>query len=85
MLAPVVSGCWCGGAERNETMRRHQHRPIRELHRERGFRGPVPFPVKPNPSAHGWVTLFDTCQCGFERWINVNGRHREVGRWHQPK
>lgn len=70
-------------SKKDPTMK-HKHRPIRELHRERGFAGPVPFPIKPNPAAHGWVTLFDTCRCGFERRINENGQHSEVGRWHDP-
>ena len=40
---------------------------------------PVAWPE--NPSAHGNVTLHQTCSCGALRKINVNGRHREMGDW----
>ena len=62
----------------------HRHYPVKELNRERAYCGPVPFPVRENQMAHGSITLFQSCSCGFERRINVNGSHREVGRWHNP-
>lgn len=64
---------------------KHQHRPIKELTRERCFGGPVPYPVAVNQKAHGSVTIYNTCRCGFERRINVNQNHREVGYWHNPE
>lgn len=63
---------------------KHQHRPVEELNRERGFSGPVPFPVRENQMAHGWATLHQQCRCGYVRQINANGPHREVGRWYNP-
>lgn len=63
---------------------KHRHAPIPELTKERCFSGTVPFPVRHNQSAHGWVTIFQTCRCGFERRINVNQQHREIGMWHNP-
>ncbi len=63
---------------------KHRHAPVRELTRERPFMGPVHNSVRgPNPAAHGGVTITESCRCGMERRINVNGRYREAGRWCQ--
>lgn len=36
------------------------------------------------PAAHGWMMLVDTCRCGWCRYVNVNGEHREYGPWFDP-
>lgn len=56
---------------------KHRHRPASS--RVMGFTGPVS--ADENRAAHGNVCLVETCKCGDVRRTNVNGRHREVGKW----
>jgi len=37
-----------------------------------------------NPAAHGGVCEHQRCTCGAVRYVNLNGRHREVGDWDLP-
>jgi hypothetical protein len=63
-------------------MKKHTHRAVAELTRERCFMGPITNPVGgENRAAHGNITITESCRCGMERRINVNGRHVERGHW----
>lgn len=57
----------------------HSHRAVSDNAKVRPFNGPVKYPG--NPSAHGNITVRDTCRCGAVRDCNVNGRHLEYGTW----
>ena len=59
---------------------KHKHRMKQRI--ERCFSGPVPSD-RPNPRAHGWVTVEQVCRCGAERLVNVNGREVETGHWQE--
>lgn len=49
------------------------------------YTGPVEDTRRPNPRAHGWVTILETCgRCGCTRHSNENGRSSEIGRWTNP-
>ena len=56
----------------------HQHKAVES--RTRPYRHPV-VRRKQNRAAHGNVTRIDRCECGAERHVNVNGKHRERGPW----
>ena len=36
------------------------------------------------PAAHGGITRIETCSCGAQRRLNLNGGHREEGAWRGP-
>ena len=67
--------------EINAEMRRAagvcRHRP--KSSRMTCFSYPVVNP--PNPAAHGGACWHDKCRCGAVRMTNVNGIHREIGKW----
>jgi len=51
-----------------------------------GFTAPVavaPY-TEENPAAHGNISRTQTCRCGAERQILINGRHHEVSPWRAP-
>ena len=58
----------------------HQHRAAKRT--ERPYSGPVAA-RKQNPAAHGNVTRVETCTCGAERKVNINGHHTERGPWQE--
>ena len=58
----------------------HTHRPTTRT--ETAFRGPVSS-ARPNPAAHGWLTIADICRCGAVRLTNVNQGHAERGKWEE--
>lgn len=62
---------------------KHRHRAKKGEGRTLPFMGPVDS-QRPNPAAHGNVREVDGCACGATRATNINGRHAEVGRWHDP-
>lgn len=57
-----------------------KHRHKVHLRIERPFSGSIESD-KPNPRAHGWVTVEQTCLCGAVRFVNVNQKQRETGYW----
>ena len=57
---------------------KHTHKPKTSI--KRCFTGPVESD-KPNPRAHGWATIKETCRCGAVRLVNVNKGQKEVGHW----
>ena len=61
----------------------HQHKI--KTSTDRGFTGPVTDETAgryaQNQAAHGNIVRIDTCACGAVRRTNINGRHREYGRW----
>lgn len=61
---------------------KHVHHPKRKI--ERPFSGAVESD-KPNPYAHGWVTIEQICQCGARRLVNVNQKQKEVGYWREKE
>jgi len=60
---------------------KHQHRTTKSV--VRPYVGYSVRPDRPNPAAHGGVTIVERCACGAQRLTNVNGRHIETGRWQQ--
>ncbi len=59
---------------------KHRHKPEKFI--QRCFRGPVESD-KPNPRAHGWTTVEQTCRCGAVRLVNVNQQQFETGHWQE--
>jgi len=59
-------------------MKRHTHRV--DTLTVRPFFGGVSS-ARPNPAAHGNITVHDRCCCGATRLTNVNQMHIERGQW----
>lgn len=58
-----------------------QHRPRTDPIGVYSYRGPISDAARPNPRAHGNVTVIERCSCGATRAVNVNTLDREVGPW----
>jgi len=61
---------------------KHKHRTKQRI--ERCFSGPVESD-RPNPRAHGWVTVEQVCRCGAVRLVNLNQREVEAGYWQEAE
>jgi len=57
---------------------KHLHKPKTFI--VRCFAGPVDS-YRPNPRAHGWMTVEQTCRCGAVRLVNANQQQFEIGYW----
>jgi hypothetical protein len=57
---------------------KHAHKPKTFI--VRCFDGPVDS-YRPNPRAHGWTTIEQTCRCGSTRLVNANQQQFEIGYW----
>jgi len=57
---------------------KHLHNPKTFV--SRCFSGPVDS-YRPNPRAHGWTTVEQTCRCGSTRLVNANQQQFEIGYW----
>lgn len=49
------------------------------------YRGTAPGAREENRAAHGGIAVEETCRCGAERIVNVNGTHTEKGAWCSPE
>ena len=61
-------------------MRASKHRHKVHLRVERPFGGSIESD-KPNPRAHGWITVEQICRCGAVRFSNENQQEFEIGNW----
>jgi hypothetical protein len=68
------------GNQRERQPMKHAHKPKHFV--QRCFSGPVDS-HRPNPRAHGWTTVEQTCRCGSTRLVNVNQRQKETGYWQE--